>query len=474
MDYLIITCLICALPALLPIVRIIRRKELNMFDFLILFSTLHFCVSPVKEMKYASFTNEGVYNLFIFYFCYIYSILFIDIYCHRKFEYKNMIINTSRYLQGFSYIEFKPLGRVLIGLSLFVMLTFYLPRATIVASAVEMGAVSYEESSLTMAFGPIMKIVGFLLFLDFAYRLKSGVKDKINTAFLLIYVSILLFFPRREFLSGLLQLMLSLYSVHRSFFTLKKVSMIGCAAAFLWLVYFPFYNVIRWNPVTFDSNHPIESLSAIVEYGIANYSVNAEEQLESSQSRSLGLYNAVYMLANKNITPKYGEITGASIDVAIPKVLNPDKGTGSEGILENMTGAHVDIADSFMLLSYGEFGVFGGFYCSFLYIFFILLYSKYAQFYRGFAKSDLIPIFILFVMFDNLWNVENKVEAYISWFFGSIFTIIIVICIEKRNAIRIFRGGKELISLLLDIIKCSYSRTFPLRLAYSVKGGVYA
>lgn len=366
MSFLIITCLVCALPSLLPIVRIVNKKELNMFDFIILFSTLHFCISPIKEGCHAFFTDDGIFNIFIFYFCYIYLILLVDIYYHQKHEYKNVIINTTRYLKGFTYLEFKMGGKILVGLSIFVMLTYYLPRATLVAAAKEIGAVSYEESSLTMALGSIIKIVGFLLFLDFSYRLKSGTKNKFNTICLIIYLSILVFFPRREFLGALLQLVLSLYSVHRSFFTLKKVSILGCVAAFIWLVYFPFYNVMRWNPISFDSKHPIESLYSIVEYGISNYSIDAKEQLESSQERSLGLYNAVYLLAKKNITPQTGKLTLLEIDVSIPKILNPNKGNGSEITLEKMTSANVDIADSFMLLSYGEFGTLGGIYCCLL------------------------------------------------------------------------------------------------------------
>lgn len=440
MSFLIITCLVCALPSLLPIVRIVNKKELNMFDFIILFSTLHFCISPIKEGSHAFFTDDGVFNIFIFYFCYIYLILLVDIYYHQKHEYKNVIINTTRYLKGFTYLEFKMGGKILVGLSIFVMLTYYLPRATLVAAAKEIGAVSYEESSLTMALGSIIKIVGFLLFLDFSYRLKSGTKNKFNTICLIIYLSILVFFPRREFLGALLQLVLSLYSVHRSFFTLKKVSILGCVAAFIWLVYFPFYNVMRWNPISFDSKHPIESLYSIVEYGISNYSIEAKEQLESSQERSLGLYNAVYLLAKKNITPQTGKLTLLEIDVSIPKILNPNKGNGSEITLEKMTSANVDIADSFMLLSYGEFGTLGGIYCCLLYAFFIFLYSKYAQFYRIYLKSNIISIFILFTMIDNLWNVEGKVSTYLAWFFGSIFTIFIILLLEKKKIVTIYKN----------------------------------
>lgn len=37
MSFLIVTCLVCALPSLLPIIRIVNKKELNMFDFIVFY-----------------------------------------------------------------------------------------------------------------------------------------------------------------------------------------------------------------------------------------------------------------------------------------------------------------------------------------------------------------------------------------------------------------------------------------------------
>lgn len=37
MSFLIITCLVCALPSLLPVVRIVNKKELNIIDFIVFY-----------------------------------------------------------------------------------------------------------------------------------------------------------------------------------------------------------------------------------------------------------------------------------------------------------------------------------------------------------------------------------------------------------------------------------------------------
>ena len=37
MSFLIITCFVCALPSLLPVVRIVNKKELNIIDFVVFY-----------------------------------------------------------------------------------------------------------------------------------------------------------------------------------------------------------------------------------------------------------------------------------------------------------------------------------------------------------------------------------------------------------------------------------------------------
>lgn len=81
--------------------------------------------------------------------------------------------------------------------------------------------------------------------------------------------------------------------------------------------------------------------------------------------------------------------------------------------------------------------------------FLFFLYSKYAQFYSKYLKSNLISIFILFTMIDNLWNVEGKVSTYFSWFFSSIITIFIVLLLEERKIITIYKKSD-----ILDNVDC--------------------
>ena len=52
-------------------------------------------------------------------------------------------------------------------------------------------------------------------------------------------------------------------------------------------------------------------------------------------------------------------------------------------------------------------------------------------------------------MIDNLWNVEGKVSTYFSWFFSSIITIFIVLLLEERKIITIYKKSD-----ILDNVDC--------------------
>lgn len=62
MSFLIITCFVCALPSLLPIVRIVNMKKLNIFDFSI-FYIINFEFKILDESFVDFLSSEKCTNL---------------------------------------------------------------------------------------------------------------------------------------------------------------------------------------------------------------------------------------------------------------------------------------------------------------------------------------------------------------------------------------------------------------------------
>lgn len=163
--------------------------------------------------------------------------------------------------------------------------------------------------------------------------------DKTNIVLALAYFIMLIFFPRRVFLLGILFLFLVLYSTYREAITKKLLGILAGFGIAFYLIYFPFYNVMRSSNFMFDVNNPIESLYEIVSNAVDNwnYRDTDESAAGATSNRSLGLYTALYDLIKNNPNPKVGELTYQAVDVALPKVINPNKGNGPEPTLEAMT-----------------------------------------------------------------------------------------------------------------------------------------
>lgn len=249
----------------------------------------------------------------------------------------------------------------------------------------------------------------------------------------------LIFFPRRVFLLGMLFLIIVLYSIYSEAITKKLLGMLAGFGIAFYLIYFPFYNIMRSSNFIFDSQHPIDSLVEIVSNAMDNWSYRDtnEDSAGSTSSRSLGLYTALYDLIRHNPDMKLGELTYESIDVALPKIINPNKGEGPEHVLEGMTKRYVDQADSFLLHAYGEFHYLGFLYTVFLYVLFFALYSAYANLWKKHLYSNLVPFYIAFLMVSLTWNVEGGVSGNFSWFFGSFVTLLLIWIIEKVKFIQL-------------------------------------
>ena len=124
-----------------------------------------------------------------------------------------------------------------------------------------------------------------------------------------------------------------------------------------------------------------------------------------------------------------GDLIISEIDIAIPKIINPDKGNGSEGTLQSMTGRYTDIADSYLLESCGDFGVFGGIVAVLLYMAVFGLYHFADKLLNMTTGQKLLSIFVLYGLFEVCWNVEGKFGSALSSFFSSfIWVVLLFLC----------------------------------------------
>jgi hypothetical protein len=286
-------------------------------------------------------------------------------------------------------------------------------------------------------FATIWTIMGNILILNLAYSFKRGELSKLMLFYALLYLILMFFFPRRDFLGILMTFIVSLYSVNRNWFNKKRIIQLIGIYSIMLIFYFPFYNVMRNSSIEYNSAKPIDSITEMVSYSIDHWDdrVQDEDAMGMTSNRSLGIYIAVYSLCNKDIEPFWGEMLISEMDHSIPLFLNPNKGSGSQVQLEILTGANADQADSYLLTMYADFLYGGAIVTVLLYMLIFVLYDKISYIIHYVVDTNIIPIVFTMKLFSLTWNVEGVIGNIISWLFSSFFIIVLVIIFEKMQIV---------------------------------------
>lgn len=437
---LIVLSIIALLPFLYPLNLLIKKRDLNLFDLVILFHTLNFVINPLIYGERLNLDDGIVFQEFIYYFSFIITILALSLFWHNKNANKINLVNITKYIAQYKEVKVNLIGKALLVIAIIVSLVFYLPRATYILHVEELGGeIDYQTKAAVSIWGVVWNLLGFFFSMSLILSYKYKKLDKTNIVLALAYFIMLIFFPRRVFLLGILFLFLVLYSTYREAITKKLLGILAGFGIAFYLIYFPFYNVMRSSNFMFDVNNPIESLYEIVSNAVDNwnYRDTDESAAGATSNRSLGLYTALYDLIKNNPNPKVGELTYQAVDVALPKVINPNKGNGPEPTLEAMTKRYVDQADSFLLHAYGEFHYLGFIFAAVLYSFLFSLYNVYSIFWKKVMHVNFVPFYISFLMISLVWNVEGGVNGNFSWFFASFLTLIAMYLLEHFKIIEL-------------------------------------
>ena len=424
------------LPLTIPLYKVYYRKDLNLFDFLMVFEAVFFLFIPLfKEIKS---DDEILFRYFIIYTTFNYLSWSIGYLVDRLG--RDTMLNITRYLSRYKDFEINKTGQILLLLALIVIFAYYLPTQSLVLRFGQSRAVlSYSQSSIYLLLGAMNFIVSIIISLVIVFDFFNNRKNIFNIILFTFFIIIALLGVRRDLIFSLLVFFVIIYSVRRDLFNRKFIIILSCATSFLLLIYFPFYNIIRISPVIFDTNRPVESVIDIINYGIDNYDSKIDDASDSTDKRSLGLYNALYKACEKKPECQWGTITISFIEKAIPRFISPNKASveGGGDIITKSLGTNKDIADSVLLSGVCEFGAFGGFYAAFMFLFVFIMYSLYSRIIEICTSSVFVPVYIVFYLFNICWNVEVLMTSFFSWFFSSLPIIVILYMFEKYHLIEV-------------------------------------
>ena len=120
--------LVNLLPLTIPLFKVYYRKDLNLFDFLMVFEAVFFLFIPMfKEIKS---DDEILFRYFIIYTTFNYLSWSIGYLVDRLG--RDTMLNITRYLSRYKDFEINKTGQILLLLALIVIFAYYLPTQSLV------------------------------------------------------------------------------------------------------------------------------------------------------------------------------------------------------------------------------------------------------------------------------------------------------------------------------------------------------
>lgn len=452
MLFLKLLSAIASLFAIYPLLKFARKDEINIFDLIILFHTVFFCFVPFVSHSSAYQWSDGfffeddiIFRVFIYYIIVFFLVLKIDIFWTKYYKYKSSILNITYYIKTLPQIKITWMFLCVLVANLLISLLWYLPQ---VSSLEALSELNNSQGNLK---SPLYLLYGSIFICCFSFSLVVYLKEKSSSkrTNILLYIILgfallLLFMPRRTMLFYLIISLIIIYSVKRDFFTKKKIACVILILFLILKIYFPFYNVMRRSNVQIDNNNYITSLIHVVKNAKNDFSSQKNNAAKSSERRALNLYYALYRIVKYDNSPSNGSLLIAAIDHAIPKYLNPNKGNGTEEILQRKMHCKTDQADSILLLGYGDFGLFvGAFYSFILFVLIIcihVLLDRFSVFLSNNRSTFGILLVVYLISFS--WNVEHRLDGFFASFVHLTILLIVLMLLSKFNIIWIFENKK--------------------------------
>lgn len=445
--------LIACLFSAYPIYKIAKRKDINAFDIIILAHTLFFCLPPVissqKEFGQLIFIQQTTITIFVFYLLFALTLLIIDRWYSNQYKRSISIINITYSIRiTFKKVKIDNPNIFVIISILFTIFTFayIVPNGAFLFQIHNVVNRSYEASSvlkLSMAFFSIYFPV--LIFFLFKFKTMNNKYWKILLIIVILMFIAAFFMSRRTILTYIFEMMIIYYAIYKQNLSLKKVGLFSIIILLFYSVVFPFYNTIRYSESLSSNQSTIDRIYNTFNDGFQNFSSSKETAMESTESRKLGVFNAIYNYERRNSSIFYGDVMQAEISMCIPKVLLPSKSsTGAERMVERASRENSDIADSILLYSLADFKYLGCFYAVILFIISIGMYQLLFFLYRKVYKEYIYYIFIFPSLFFFLFNIEGKIP--LSSFFSMIILSIICFIIVYFSKISTKNNLKKVIN----------------------------
>ncbi|OWW26224.1 hypothetical protein B4Q04_00635 [Zobellia sp. OII3] len=425
--------------------KLVQKADLNFFDLLLVFNTLFFVIIPLKSNQIVFnaigrlSTNTSIFVFFYLMFFFLASLIASNLIANDN----NSPINVTHFIKKYPRIKISLLYKIfLIVLPIFSII-YYIPQMSLISAFEEIqqesSNASYEQSSMIKFFSTIFRFGLIVPMVLFFQNIKQKKYDIFIIISLLLFLLNYLMLSRRELLEFFLFGAIVFYSINRELIS-KKLIVYGLVfGAFLYFIYFPFYNIIRTSPIEFKISQPITSIQKIYDYGLNKFSKDNDNASDLTDTRAINLYKAIYRVAlhDSDDDISWGEITLSAIDHAIPRIVNPNKGLGSEITLQDRQNVDYDSADSVLLLALADYSILGSLITVIFYILIYRLWFFISRTSESLFGKTIVSLYVVYSIFSLAYATEQKLDAILAKTIAFTLIILLIGVIHKLKFIEI-------------------------------------
>lgn len=425
------------LPSIIPLFKMYKRTSIDVFDLLIFFHGLYFCIIPLITGGFLAGVDSISIDVYVYYNSFVYTLILLKFTFLKYFLSGNSVLNISDYLMNLvKVIKFNRFSTSVF--FLFLAICWYDYSVTTSHNLLYINLDYYDmrsEVSLNTSYavGVIHILVKSILqfaILALCVRAISRVYNNIKISagdFVLYlgYFTLLVLGSRTLVIGSFFVLIFIVYSVFRNKISLLdfiKFVVIGVLlVVFTFAINSVYRSALRTISKNIDGRIGLDVYVLIASEAFESLVGNDDKLVNSTavSSRANSLYNSLSQPFVQNQTSTSSSLFLESVSISIPKVIYPQKSKlGSQGIIEAELGAYNDIGDSLLLFWRMEMGLLGGVACAFYYVFLFLIWNLLVQSFQKYLPTSLvfIPLAIIFGLCQYVEVTNDTIVAAIFQF----------------------------------------------------------
>ena len=435
---------LAVVPAICVGLRIMSKKDILVWDLLILFTTLYLWAIPCKDFLFEHEFPEFLGNTYtVGTLClYMWLLLLADLF-YANYKRGNNFLNISRFFRLWHPVAIKPSFLwviLLIGLIYLYNITNYSAMdADNPEANNQFGSGNNMPLPLRVFALSIRPIYPLLLIITYTFKSSVKLYGRLRIVCMVLLIAGLLLGSKTNMTFNLIFFLIYFYSMRRDLMTRKNILLGGAILAVTFFVFFPISQGLRMYKQYYVENMSVHDFKTVLTaYVTQAVDIDMSDRVERYQNRrGMNVYTTFDFVCNTNYRGN-GDMTWSIFRYIIVQRTIMDNRGEILAVMQNSG----DVAESIPAWFVCDYGcVFGPIAAIFYLILMFLLFHWMGQFFYLFFKSPAVTFMAMSLILQRCISIEHNPSGDIRVFYAT-YSIVFVACgilftvFSKKNRVR--------------------------------------